>query len=363
MKFHVLPAAAIACLLIAAPNPAQAAAQPGSIVVAAVAESPQQLYERALAMDGSEAPDKEAKAVKLYRQAAERGHGEAMYQLAFSLSLKYGKVYNRPEALKWARAAVVALAGNPEQLATATSHLADVLRDGGTLADAQEALALLERLAVADPVHYVTIGSTWDQGIDGVLLADQAKATAYIRKAAEAGNSTGMTNLADRLVEGKGVAADAAEAVRWYQKAVEASDGTAVRGLVKLLRVGAPGVAPNPAEAMAWAKKAAGLDLTIGYTLVGEMYEEGVGAPQDYKAARTWLRLAYDKDYAPFPARLAQLHEKGLGGPVDKVMAYALLKNSAWGDEDVTNAKRLYASFDKPTRKRADAAAEKLKKK
>jgi hypothetical protein len=54
-------------------------------------------------------------------------------------------------------------------------------------------------------------------------------------------------------------------------------------------------------------------------TFIGDMYERGLGVPQDYKAARYWYQTALDtgEPNSMAAARLARLYEQGLGGPQD----------------------------------------------
>ncbi len=365
MNNRLIPAVAIACLLIAAPNALAAAAKPGSIGAAATAETPQELYDRATKIEEAATLDALAKALKLHRQAAERGHGQAMFHLAEVLSNQYGETnaYNRDEALKWARKAEVSQ-GDVTSIATSSSFkVAEILRQDGTTAEAREAVAILERLAAAGEANAVNeLANLWDMGVGEALPADQWKATAWRRKAAETGDVGSMVAYADRLAEGKGTPIDGPEALRWYRKAADAKDPNGMAGLAKLLRLGGPGVERRPAEAAEWARKLVGQDVLLGFKMLGEMYEEGDGLPQDYTQARAWLRKAHERDtFLPNPIRLARLYEKGLGGPADPVMAYAYYAVCSGNTADAS-AKRLLASFDKATRARAEAAAKKLKK-
>jgi hypothetical protein len=64
-------------------------------------------------------------------------------------------------------------------------------------------------------------------------------------------------------------------------------------------------------------------------TVVGEIYEKGLGVPPDYAAARGWYQKAADRGYAPAAMNLGHLYEEGLGVPKDKRQAGAWYAKAA----------------------------------
>jgi len=50
---------------------------------------------------------------------------------------------------------------------------------------------------------------------------------------------------------------------------------------------------------------------------LGQLYQYGLGGPQDYAQARDWYRLAAEQGYAPAQFNLGFLYDKGLGVPQD----------------------------------------------
>src|SRR5690606_12119241 len=56
-------------------------------------------------------------------------------------------------------------------------------------------------------------------------------------------------------------------------------------------------------------------------TIVGEIYERGLGAEPNYEAAAEWYRRAAEQGYARAQFNLGTLYEQGLGVPADRLEA------------------------------------------
>src|SRR5690606_31416635 len=65
-------------------------------------------------------------------------------------------------------------------------------------------------------------------------------------------------------------------------------------------------------------------------TMVGEIYERGLGSAPNYEAAVEWYRQAADQGYSRAQFNLGALYEQGLGVPEDRLQALNLYR-SAWG--------------------------------
>ena len=59
-----------------------------------------------------------------------------------------------------------------------------------------------------------------------------------------------------------------------------------------------------------WMQTAEGGDAEA-QTMVGEIYERGLGVPPDYAAAASWYQKAADKGYSRALFNLATLYERG----------------------------------------------------
>lgn len=65
-------------------------------------------------------------------------------------------------------------------------------------------------------------------------------------------------------------------------------------------------------------------------TIVGEIYERGLGAEPNYEAAAEWYRRAAEQGYARAQFNLGTLYEQGLGVPADRLEALNWYRR-AWG--------------------------------
>lgn len=64
-------------------------------------------------------------------------------------------------------------------------------------------------------------------------------------------------------------------------------------------------------------------------TIVGEIFEKGLGVAPDYATARAWYQRAAEKGYAPAAINLGQLYEQGLGVPKDQRQAFNWYRRAA----------------------------------
>lgn len=83
-------------------------------------------------------------------------------------------------------------------------------------------------------------------------------------------------------------------------------------------------------------------------TIVGEIYEKGLGVAPDYQAARTWYQRAADKGYAPAAMNLGALYEQGLGVPKDRRQALVWYRRAS-GLPDLSFGVPATAAAGKPS--------------
>jgi TPR repeat protein len=89
------------------------------------------------------------------------------------------------------------------------------------------------------------------------------------------------------------------------------------------------GVPQNDAEAMKWYRAAADRGETNAQCNLGTMYLTGQGVPQDYAEALKWYRKAADQGNASAQFNLGKMYDNGQGVPQDYVQAHLWLDLAA----------------------------------
>lgn len=214
-----------------------------------------------------------------------------------------------------------------------------------------------------------------------------AQAAKWYREAAEQGQARAQYRLGALYAAGHGVPKDLSEAARWYRLAAEQFHARAQFSLGQLYAAGAS-VEQDPVEAHKWANLAVAMSFGRGRTefaefrdqvggtltparlaeaqqrarewlderggpqrflsrevrefwtraergdsqaqdVVGTIYAEGLGAPQDYAEAVKWYRLAAAQGHARAQYNLGVMSLQGLGVPQDPAGAVEWFRKAA----------------------------------
>lgn len=341
--------------LAAAPAPAMPAAQ---------------AYEEALRLwNGTGVAKNEAEAVRLFRIAADQGHGEAQASVGYAYDMGTGVAKSDAEALKWYR--LSAATGNSRGqvlLGTMYEGAQGVVRDyneavkwyrlganqgnayglnnlagmyefgKGVTKDMNEALRLyrsaadkgseeakksLQRLGAAGSVMgadkaFEEANRHWN----GTGVArNESEAVRFYRIAADQGHAEAQASLGYAYDIGKGVAKSDAEALKWYRLAA-ASNNARGQWLLGTMYEGAQGVAKDVAEAVKWYRLSANQGNGKGQTALGRMYRDGLGVAQNDAEAFRLFRLSVTNGNADANGDLAWCYENGRG--VTKNMSEAI---------------------------------------
>jgi uncharacterized protein len=176
---------------------------------------------------------------------------------------------------------------------------------------------------------------------------DYATALRLFQPLAEKGDATAQVRLGTMYGDGVGVARDAAEALKWLRKAAEQGDayGQGVLG-VSLRGIGG-GFPEDDAEAAKWARKAADQGNVPAQFVLGDMYEKGIGVPQDYVLAYMWFNLgAAHGDFGG--AEIAHRYGFDFGKP-SHVAEFRDKLTAKMTPEQIAEAQRLAREW-KPTK-------------
>lgn len=160
-------------------------------------------------------------------------------------------------------------------------------------------------------------------------------------KAAEAGNTQAMVNLARMYIYAEGVSEDYAKATEWYQKAIDAGDAAGLYGMGVMYEYGY-GVEQDMAKACEWYQKAADAGYAEAMCALGEHYATGEGVDQDMAKAREWYEKGAEGGDISAMVNLALMHLNGKGAQSDPVAALNWITKAARvttpdGNVDVDN--------------------------
>jgi hypothetical protein len=155
---------------------------------------------------------------------------------------------------------------------------------------------------------------------------DYARAISSFRKAAEQGDASAQSKLAQMYAGGTGVRRDYKQAAFWFQKAAARGNATAQFDLGSMYEEG-KGVAKDHKQADFWYKQAVvGFekaaeqgDASAQHTL-GFIYETGRGVAKDYKQAGIWYEKSAAQGDAIAMFSLYSLYSDGAAK--DNVEAY-----------------------------------------
>jgi TPR repeat protein len=176
---------------------------------------------------------------------------------------------------------------------------------------------------------------------------DIARGVELNQRAAQRGAVGALVNLADLMMEGKGLPKDEAGAAALYLQAAEMDYPRAMRSYAKALLSGS-GVERNPEAALEWYRRAADRGDDASMNNLGIIYTEGIEADgafivkKDLAEAVKWFRKAAEYDNAAAMYNLTPLLWKGEGAPSNRREALDLrLRAAKAGVPEAMNAAGL----------------------
>jgi TPR repeat protein len=147
-----------------------------------------------------------AEAAKWYRMAADKGHAEAQFSMAYLYVYGFGVPYNLREAASWYQKAAEQGHAEAQYYLGCFYDKATGRRAGGWGTQRSEN----------------NLGAYYDKGpIYGVIPSDVVEAAKWYRRAAEQDVAEAQFELGLCYMWGEGVPHDEGEANRWFKKAAE----------------------------------------------------------------------------------------------------------------------------------------------
>ena len=175
----------------------------------------------------------------------------------------------------------------------------------------------------------VAMGRLLENGIG--MAADVEKAIAWYRSAVANGNAVAQRKMAEFLFAGRGVERSEEEAVKLARLAANQGDADAIAILGRAYENGT-GVAVDAAKAVDLYHKSADAGSSLGRLYLAELepeaqyrngvkFLEGVGARQDFPAAKMWFEKSATQGNVSAMEQLGFMSERGLGCDVSIAVA------------------------------------------
>lgn len=165
----------------------------------------------------------------------------------------------------------------------------------------------------------------YSAGREAWLSGKLSLAAAHFRPLAEDGDAKAQTALGQILMQGGcGVTANKAEAANWLRKAAEAHDTTAEH-LYAMALMNGDGVPQDDASAFTWAKRSAEAGVSQAQVTVGYLYSTGRGVKKNRQQGIRWAVMAAEQGAPVALSNLAKSYSSGDGVPKDLHRAMFLI--------------------------------------
>jgi len=151
------------------------------------------------------------------------------------------------------------------------------------------------------------------EGAEAYDRGDYKIALEEFRKAAKQGNASAQYRLGRMYADGEGVSKDNTEAAKWFRKAAE--QGFTPENRITFLLGLEAFILDDYKTALENFRKAAEQGYAVAQYLLGAMYNEGRGVPENDTLAVKWYRKAAEQGYADAYRILGFMYATGQGVP------------------------------------------------
>jgi TPR repeat protein len=254
------------------------------------------------------------KARKLYQQASEMGHADAMVELGFMYDEGLGGEQDHNKEKEWYQKA--ARKGHP--VAMRNLGIMYDFGQGGEQDYVKAKEWYLKSAKKGDSQAMRNLGIMYELGQGGEQ--DYVKAKEWCLKAAKNGDAEAMDSLGLMYQNGKGGEQDYVKAKEWFMKAAREGHAGAMQSLGYMYDKGLGGD-QDFTKALEWYQKASDKGLKVASFNVGYMHMYGHGVEQDYTQALELFQEASDRGDDGATVVIGYMHSKGYGVPEAKTKA------------------------------------------
>lgn len=320
-------------------------------------------YQRALSSSNASNRTKDLRQALLwFQKAAEQGNAKAQYDLANMYTVGEGVEKNPEQAVLWFRKS--ADQGFPDSQ-IAMGVLFSTGEGGVPQNNAQAVFWFRNAADQGNADGQFALGDMYMRA-EGVAL-DYKAAVALFRKAAEQKQPDAMLSLGEMYLKGHGVKQDIEEAAKWYSQAPSDDKDTVatrekVNSLVNHVRAARADVIDRLSDSASKSRVCAQDNDTLDFAhlrgdralelksysramevfkplaeqgnasaecVMGKIYLNGWGVPQNQEQAAAWYRKAADHGNAHAASTLGSLYIRGLGVPKNFTQAAMLFCKAA----------------------------------
>ncbi|MBE9603490.1 sel1 repeat family protein [Acetobacteraceae bacterium H6797] len=150
----------------------------------------------------------------------------------------------------------------------------------------------------------------------------------YFQRAADLGETEGLTLLGDCYNLGIGRQQNFTQAYEIFQRGIAAGAATSLCSL-GVMQVAGRGVPKDEAGGVALCRQGAEKGVAVAQVALANYYRKGVGVPLSYKEAEFWLQKAVAQNSGLAEAMMGDMAEAGEGRPANMDEALSWWRKSA----------------------------------
>lgn len=270
-------------------------------------------------------------AFSMFLNAAQEGHLEAQFSVAYSYNIGRGVAQDSAKAAEWYKKA--ANAGH----VVAMNNLGLLYLNGkGIEQDYQKAYMWFERAVSKNYIHACSnVGYCYEYG--RYVTMDLVKAFENYKKAADDGDDYAMNKLGHFYEQGKGVGHNKELSFKWFLASAKNGNMNSQFKTARFYDLGY-GTAQDYKQAIFWYEKAVAQGEATAMNNLGYLYQHGKGTQVDLKKAFELFEKSANAGNMYGCSNLAYMYEYGVYVNQDYALAYKwYLKGAGLGNAGCMN--------------------------